>query len=247
MAKRTTEKVKPNKIGQTILNSGLEGLNRFYGIYRGMVMENNDPMGYNRLYVWVPEVMGGITRWALPRGQHGGNQYGYKNLAPLKGEVVYISFEYGDASKPLWEPHGWGEGESSKMLADPAVGGVVTPNGNMILYNERTNTLHINFEGRIFIHSNSDLVLSGGETVTVKSEDGVVINEGKNGGLVNSKDLTEKLNQLVRELEQVKLQINTHTHNCTAPGSPSGPPLTPITQMYTLFNSLDYEDDKALH
>lgn len=248
MAGRYSNKSKKdNRLGNTIVERGLEGLNRFYGIYRGLVMENKDPLGLNRLYIWIPEVMGGITRWALPRGQQGGAQYGFKKLAPQVQEIVYVTFEYGDASKPLWEPHGWSTQEVPGKLKEPDAGGFVTPNGNMCLFDEKDNTLHLYFKGSIYIHSGSSVVLSSDSILSLKSEKGVVLNGGKNGGIINSEDLTAKLNQLITELETVKTQINTHTHNCTAPGSPSGPPIIPISQIFSQFISLDYEDEKALH
>lgn len=247
MRQSSIKSPKNNSLGSTLIEKGLDGLNLFYGIYRGLVMDNQDPQRNNALKVWVPEVLGGVIRWAYPRGQQGGPNYGFKNLTPKVGEVVYITFEYGDASKPLWEPHGWSGDESDNILSDPGIGGFVTPNGNLFLYNEHDNTLHINFNGSIFIHSQANVVLKSNGILTLNGEKGTVINGGSNGGLVIAADLTEKLNNLVQELEEMKTILNTHTHNCTAPGTPSGPMVTPLTEPLTPFQSIDYENDKALH
>ena len=40
---------------------------RFFGIYRGVVVDNNDPLGQNRLKIKVPQITGGsVTNWAWP-------------------------------------------------------------------------------------------------------------------------------------------------------------------------------------
>lgn len=234
-------------IGNVIIEKGLEGFNRYYSVYRARVVDNRDPDKANRLLVWVPDIMGGITVWAYPRNQYGSWGHGFKPFTPKIDEVVYVSFEYGDAGKALWEAHSWGAGETPPPLDHPAVGGIVTPNHNMIYYDERTNALYVNFKGTINIYGAKGVNVLSKEPIVVSSNKGVVLNGGDNGGLVNIEQLTAKLNNLVKELEQVKLQINTHTHNCTAPGTPSGPPTNPITQTITQFDSSDYEDDKALH
>lgn len=53
-------------------------------------------------------------------------------MAPKNGDIVYITFEYGDPSKPLWEYHGWAQNQIPDILDDPDTMGIVTPNGNRI-------------------------------------------------------------------------------------------------------------------
>lgn len=44
-----------------ITDEGLEGLGRYYSVYRGIVIDNNDVEKHmNRVKVCVPEVMGGV-------------------------------------------------------------------------------------------------------------------------------------------------------------------------------------------
>lgn len=64
----------------------------------------------------------------------------------------------------------------------------------------------------------------------------IEIHGGGNGGLVNIKQLTDKLNDLVQA-------FNSHTHECTAPGSPSLTPATPLLN----FRASDYEDTTIKH
>lgn len=229
-----------------IIEKGLEGLNRFYSIYRAVVIDNQDPDKANNLKVWIPEVLGGLQAWAIPRNQQGGEGNGFKSLTPDIGDYVYVTFEYGDASKPLWEYHGWAKGESPFPLNDPNYFGFITPKGNRIIVNEEDGTLDVSFKGQIFVRSASEVIISGGTLVNINGEDGVVVNGGENGGVINIDPLTQKLNQLVQEIETIKAQINTHTHTGNS-GTPTSPPITPISQTISQFSAEDYEDTKHLH
>jgi hypothetical protein len=69
----------------------------YFGIYRGIVADTNDPLSRGRIRIKVPQVLGEeITDWAWP--------------APgtLPGEAVtinsgvFVSFEGGDPNFPIW-------------------------------------------------------------------------------------------------------------------------------------------------
>lgn len=81
----------------------------------------------------------------------------------------------------------------------------------------------------------SQLVVIAYEKIdSVKVTGTVTFNGGELGGMVNVKDLTDKLNGLVRS-------FNNHIH--TTPNGPSGVP----TELAQEFNSSDYEDEKIKH
>lgn len=74
-----------------ITEEGLEGLGRYYSVYRGIVVDNEDTeKNMNRVKVCIPEVMGGTFAWALPKGQHGSISTGFKFLAPKIGDIVLL-------------------------------------------------------------------------------------------------------------------------------------------------------------
>jgi hypothetical protein len=75
---------------------------RFFGLYRGTVVSNVDPMGLGRLQVDVPSVPGAATlSWAMPCSGYGGSGVGVFALPPV-GANVWIQFEEGNASDPVW-------------------------------------------------------------------------------------------------------------------------------------------------
>jgi hypothetical protein len=75
-----------------------DGEQRFYGIYRGVVTNSNDPTNQKRLKVNVPQVLGTEeTGWAWPF-----RPAGVRIEAPVVGQGVWVAFEGGDASFPVW-------------------------------------------------------------------------------------------------------------------------------------------------
>jgi hypothetical protein len=81
---------------------------RFYGKYRGLVVVNADPLNQGRLKAVVPEVLGLETsNWALPCSPYAGPLSGLFAV-PQFGAGVWIEFEAGDASRPVWSGCWWG-------------------------------------------------------------------------------------------------------------------------------------------
>ncbi|KRF24744.1 phage baseplate assembly protein V [Phycicoccus sp. Soil803] len=76
---------------------------RRYGVHRATVVDNADPLGRSRLFVRVPDVSGDESVWAaacLPASAP---------VVPAIGADVWVAFEAGDASRPVW----LGEGVSA--------------------------------------------------------------------------------------------------------------------------------------
>ena len=92
--------------------------------------------------------------------------------------------------------------------------------------------------------------LTIGQT-TLQLEDGkITINGGNLGGLVKIQELTDKLNNLVQEINAIKTKFNTHTHSVetTAPaGTWTTKPTTSSASDVSDFNKSDYEDTTIKH
>ncbi len=75
---------------------------KYFGKYRGVVINNIDPMQIGRLQVMVPDVSTVLpTSWAMPCFPAGGIQMGLFTVPPL-GAGVWIEFEQGDPDYPIW-------------------------------------------------------------------------------------------------------------------------------------------------
>ena len=74
------------------------GNRRFFGMYRGIVTNNSDPLNRGRLKLVIPQVL--LTEetgwvWAVVRP-------GIANVAVPVGTPVWVMFEGGDPSYPVW-------------------------------------------------------------------------------------------------------------------------------------------------
>jgi len=83
----------------------------FYGKYRGTVINNIDPMLRGRLLLEVPDVTGFTpSSWAepcVPLAGPSGPPMGVYMIPPI-GAGVWVEFEQGDPSKPIWVGCRWG-------------------------------------------------------------------------------------------------------------------------------------------
>lgn len=86
----------------------------FFGKYRGTVTDNDDGTQRGRLKVKVPSVLGDVDVWAMPCVPYAGAGVGFYSL-PERGTGVWIEFEAGDPSFPIWTGFFWADGE----LPDP--------------------------------------------------------------------------------------------------------------------------------
>jgi len=210
---------------------GTEVVGRYYSIYRAAVLLNEDPMHLNRLKVFIPEL--DIIEWALPRGIPGTDKSGARLfILPKFNDVVYITFEDGNPSKPLWEYHGWGK----------------APKGTCIILNDRTGEIFLKSPTRMAIQAEGDEgIVINAEHIYLSSLDHVQVNKGDQG-VIFINELTEKLNKLVKEVDDLRIKYNTHTHTgVTTGGGSSGPTATLATKPISQFNKKDYEDETFLH
>jgi uncharacterized protein involved in type VI secretion and phage assembly len=116
-----------------------EGRNRFYGKYRGTVVNNVDPLKMGRLMVQVPDVLGSSpSSWAMPCLPISGKQMGMFVL-PQIGAGVWVEFEQGDPDYPIWVGCWWGSAAEVPALAQAAPPGV----DNFVVQTTGQNTLMI--------------------------------------------------------------------------------------------------------
>ena len=99
---------------------------RFYGKYRGFVVNNMDPKRLGRLTLRVPSVLGPdvVTGWAMPCVPYGGQKNQGFLCIPEVGAGVWVEFEEGDLEFPIWVGTFWSEpgGESEIPTLNDADG-----------------------------------------------------------------------------------------------------------------------------
>ena len=94
---------------------------RFYGKYRGIVVDNQDPAKLGRLKLKVPSVLGGdvVTGWALPCSPYGGAADQGFLFIPEAGAGVWAEFEEGDLEFPIWAGTFWSQPNSETEIPKP--------------------------------------------------------------------------------------------------------------------------------
>lgn len=222
----------------TTLDAADRRTDRFYGKYRGLVAINVDPLSLGRLKAMVPEVLGEIpSSWALPCAPYAGTGAGFFAVPPI-GAGVWIEFEAGDVSRPIWTGCWWATGEvpmDEKGIPAQAPTTKIfrTELGLLMAYDDLAQTITIS--DALGLNLMTVKVLEG--TVLIKSAVRVVLEapliqhgQGAFHPAVFGDQLLTYLNQLVA-------MFNAHVHPgelaggfipvTPAPPVPFFPPATP--------------------
>ena len=253
---------------------------QYFGKYRGLVVDNQDPENRARVTLQVPSVLGGemVTHWAEPCLPFGGLADQGLFLVPEVGAQVWVEFEEGNVNKPIWTGTLWqqsGDVPSEAAERSPDMRELKTPSGHILsfddtegeeeirLYHPADAELKIDPEGVVQItdaagatlvmnasgasievsdsNGNSLVMEAAGTTVTDASGNEIKMEAGGvkvtssamvtiEGSMVNIGGAGGE--PLIKGMSFLSL-FATHMHTCTAPGSPSSPPI-PQGEMSTL-------------
>jgi uncharacterized protein involved in type VI secretion and phage assembly len=149
---------------------------RFYGKYRGSVSEVDEST--LRIKATVPAVLGDTpTGWCLPCVPYAGDGVGLF-LLPDQGAAVWIEFEGGDVSFPIWTGCFWRSGELPSD-ASPTVRGLVTVSPHKLLFDDDGGTITLSDSNENSLKLDSDGVTGerGGSKLVVSSSS-VSLNDG---------------------------------------------------------------------
>ena len=161
---------------------------KYYGKYRGTVLQNIDPMNIGRIMVQVPDVSNVIpSTWAMPCFPFAGIQNGFFAV-PAIGSGVWVEFEQGNPDYPIWSGCYFGSAAEVPALAlatPPGLQGVVIqtvgqntlmisdapgPTGGILL---KTTT------GAMISISDTGIIISNGQGATIMmTGPAVMVNQG---------------------------------------------------------------------
>ncbi len=160
---------------------------KYYGKYRGTVVNNIDPEQRGRLTVQVPDVKGLIpSTWAMPCFPITGKQMGVYML-PQIGAGVWVEFEQGDPDYPIWSGCWYGSVAEVPALAlagipvSPniviqtvaqnaiVISDVPGPTGGIMLKSATGATLIVNDTGIYIQNGKGAMVPLVGPTVTINN------------------------------------------------------------------------------
>jgi type VI secretion system (T6SS) baseplate-like injector VgrG len=161
--------------------------NRYYGIYRGSVVNNIDPMQMGRIMVTVPDVGGAIpSTWAMPCVPFAGKKMG-AFMVPQVGAGIWVQFEGGDPDYPVWISCWWGQSADLPSLAlagvpaDPnlvlqsmlqnviVISDLLGPTGGITLQSTTGASIIVNDTGVYIKNGKGASIQMVGTTVTINS------------------------------------------------------------------------------
>jgi hypothetical protein len=191
---------------------------RHFGKYRGRVTDNRDPRHQGRLKVRVPEVLGDVdSGWALPCAPYGGDKTGFQ-MVPAVDAGVWVEFEAGDVSRPIWVGCWW---PSDHVPTDES-GTQATPDVR-IVRSEQGLLLAFHDDARTIVLSDSDganllkIEVQPGK-VTLKAATKVVVEAPQIELVENATHPGVFGDNLSTYLTQIVTMLNTHIH----PGQVAG-------------------------
>lgn len=138
---------------------------RFYGKYRGVVTEVEEG-GRGRIKAKVPAVLGDQkSGWCDPCVPYAGKDVGFAFL-PEPGSGVWIEFEGGDVSYPIWSGCYWRDGE---LPADAGATKKVirTQSGSQLLLDDEAGSIAITNKAGMTIVITSNKVSINGDGLEV--------------------------------------------------------------------------------
>jgi uncharacterized protein involved in type VI secretion and phage assembly len=195
---------------------------RYFGKYRGQVTDNNDPNNLGRLKAKVPRVLGEQDcGWALPAFIYGGASEQGLFALPDVGAGVWIEFEGGDLSYPIWT----GTWYTSGAIPESAAAGkkvFKTKSGHKIVLDDDGGSLEItdSNSNSITMDSSTIKIAAGNATTVVVDAPQIQLVDGASHALVFGDQLLQYLNQIVQ-------MYQNHMH----PGQSTGPGGGPVTPM----------------
>lgn len=172
--------------GSDYMFRGSKGLeqhrDRFYGLYRGYVYDNKDPLGMGRIKLTCPSVFGVdnvsgkpiVSDWAFPKFNIAGNGWGFNVVPPVLNPdgtpvLVWVEFEMGDRSKPVY----CGCPVAKQGLHKDTLGNegrtllLSSPSGHKIVLSDNGNEINMVSVGNINITASGEINIQAGGNVNV--------------------------------------------------------------------------------
>jgi uncharacterized protein involved in type VI secretion and phage assembly len=149
-----------------------------FGKYRAVVTDPDDPDRMGRIKVKASAVWGDVeSPWCVPVVPFAGKDHGLL-LLPQKGDGVFVEFEGGNPSRPLWSGCWWGKGELPDPQG-PRKRVLTTPKKLQIVLDDDAPKLQLLHPGGAEITlTDSAITIKIGSSAIELSAEGVKVNGG---------------------------------------------------------------------
>ncbi len=186
------------KTAQDISENGIEKTGRYYGLYEGFVINNNDPEKRGRLQVQIPSIFGEQTfeEWIFGKAIFNGNNIGIFAI-PSVGSGVWISFINGDSERPIWENGWFADKDISQEFKDRYLDGL-TFKHDKIFIKSKEASIELFENGDIEIESKGKITVNAFSTVDIKALSDIDLEA--TAGRIGVKNTALSLAQILQEL-----------------------------------------------
>jgi hypothetical protein len=167
-----------SEAAQDLLSIG-EQEDKFFGKYRGIVLQNADPEFRGRIQVQVAGVVMPPSTWAEPCVPVAGMQCGFFAVPPI-GAGVWVEFEQGDPDYPIWVGGFWGTPAEPPLTAKAAA----TPTPDILMQTIGNNSITIYGAPGLGVTLAAGPVVSPTSPRIMITQAGIVITDGM-GGMIN--------------------------------------------------------------
>lgn len=155
----------------------------YFGKYRGIVTDVDDPENQCRIRATVPAVLGEHEcGWALPSAPFAGDKHGMVML-PEVGSGVWIEFEAGRLDVPIWSGAWWAAGERPKPQG-AGVRVIVSEKGHTVILDDEADEVKLvhgsstEFNRREITMTATEIVLTFGLCEIRISNENISLNHG---------------------------------------------------------------------
>lgn len=164
---------------------------KYYGKYRGTVIDNKDPNTMGRVRLVVPSILASTELdWALPCLPFGGlADQGWFSVPEIDAQV-WVEFEEGELSQPIWTGTFWQKSDDvpeAAALEEPTTRLLKTPAGHTLQFDDKADEERILLQHKtgaeLTIDENGTVVIkdAAGSTATLDAEGEEVVIEDVNG------------------------------------------------------------------
>jgi uncharacterized protein involved in type VI secretion and phage assembly len=146
---------------------------RYFGKYRGKVLDNDDTSKLGRIKVKVDGIVEGDGLWAWPCVPYAGPRVGFYCLPP-KEALVWVEFEGGDPSFPIWTGCLWAKGELPQQASSV---------DTRLLRTDKAHMVFDDSAGEVLVKNDQDASVKLG--ADIKSEAGQATHTVGSSGVVS--------------------------------------------------------------
>lgn len=216
---------------------------RFYGVVEAIVVDVYDPDKEGRITIqfpWFDDQM--ITEYCRVAQLYAGNGYG-TFFVPEVGDEVVVGFIQGCMHLPiiLGGLYNGKDKPASDRQKTKDQKMIRTKAGHEVCFDDHNKKLTVKTPGGLTLELDDDpkkvtVKTASGQSVTLDGSSKEIKIEATNVSVsatsvslkANSVELCDGASEPVILGQAFQTYFASHTHNCTAPGSPSGPPVPPF-------------------